>query len=563
MAFNNSAGRNNAMVPMPPQAPGMRPGEQGMSWKEMGAQRFQPKGRRRFLIPVLSIVLLIVFIFAGIRLGAGLTGTNDQIQVRVGDQQSAIVDLRQSLPISPQLRGANVFPLANSQDVDGAYSAAIMTSTAKMTTDIQKMKLGLLRFPGGKIGETNIVSYPQLDQFAKMLNDTGAEGMVQAHLGGPTAKGNPQGVTADVASRAQFAGQWVDFMNNPKSDKRAAGLKDFHPIKYWSVGNEPDKEINPITNKLYTVAEYVDAFIQFSLQMHKNGPNIMVFGPELSEYDGAGIGPMDADQNLWMETFLKGVNDYEVKHQTELAAMNIKHLLDGVSFHYYPLQTSKVVPSQLMSSSDALDYLIPQLHDTISQIMGHDLPVSISEVNTGSSSLKPPTAGESALWWADTLGELMNQRVDYVGFFSAGGVNTPYPLFSQDGLHDTDMERVMETFANLQDNLVPLGIQHNPISVYATQSDDHQKVSLLFINKSSVPESAEISPANNFLGLSPWHSLDISVGGNSVIVITLARDGDAESHYFQVAAQDNNKVNAVFNDVCGHKADVLDANTPC
>jgi hypothetical protein len=515
----------------------------------------------------------LTFIFAGIRLGVVFSGTNDELEVRVGDQQNAIVDLRQSIPVSPQIRGTNVFPLANTQDVDGKYGAAIMQFTPKMIADMQAggqngMDLGLLRYPGGDVGEKTIISFQQLDQFSKMLNDTHAEGMLQAHIGGPTANGNPHNLGNDVASRAALAGQWVDFMNNPKSNSRTPALKNFHPVKYWSVGNEPDKQINPVTKKVYTVAEYVDVFVQFSKIMHQNNPGIKIFGPELSSFNGVGMGPDDATGNHWMEAFLKGVSDYEKANPALLASIGIKHLLDGVSFHYYPIQSPTIVPSQLMTTPGALEYLIPQLRETIKQTMGYDLPISISEVNAVNSlQTSVPTHGQAALWWADTLGELLNQRVEFVSFFSASGVNAPYPLFDGTGLHDTPMERVMEVFAHLQDNLVPLSIQRNPISVYATQDDSHQTVSLLFVNKSSLPQTAQVNPANNFLGLSPWHSVTISVGGNSVIVLTLHRDGGTtEANYFQAPTTNDNTVGAVNYTACSDtqkKADALDPNIPC
>jgi hypothetical protein len=158
----------------------------------------------------------------------------------------------------------------------------------------------------------------------------------------------------------------------------------------------------------------------------------------------------------------------------------------------------------------------------------------------------------------------MNERVNNVAFFAASDLEVGYPLFTGGGLHDTAMERVMETFAQLQSNLVPLSIQHNPISVYATQDSNHQNVSLLFVNKSSMPQSAEVNPVNDFLGLSPWHSVSISVGANSVIVLTLHRDGHAaEATYFSVSAQHDNTVNAVNTTTCGTKTDVLDTTIPC
>ncbi len=93
----------------------------------------------------------------------------------------------------------------------------------------------------------------------------------------------------------------------------------------------------------------------------------------------------------------------------------------------------------------------------------------------------------------------MNQQTEYAAFFSAAGVDKPYPLFSQDGLHETAMERVMELFAHLQSNLVPLNIQHDPISVYATQDKGSQNVSLLFVNKSATTQLAQITPSKRDL----------------------------------------------------------------
>src|SRR5437588_462974 len=83
-------------------------------------------------------------------------------------------------------------------------------------------------------------------------------------------------------------------------------------------------------------------FIQYSLDMHQNNPTIKVFGPEISQFYGVGMGPSDADGQLWMEGFLKGVGEYEQAHHVIL--------LDGVSFHRYPFNNASEVPSLLMSS---------------------------------------------------------------------------------------------------------------------------------------------------------------------------------------------------------------------
>jgi hypothetical protein len=174
-----------------------------------------------------------------------------------------------------------------------------------------------------------------------------------------------------------------------------------------------------------------------------------------------------------------------------------------------------------------------------------------------------PTRGQAALWWADTLGTLMNQEVEFAGFFSAEGVDTPYPLFTSTGLDQTAMFRVMQLFSHLQHNLIPLQVQHDPVSVYATQDDAHNTVSLLFINKSGDNQSAEVSAQNQVFGTSPWHTQDISIAPYSMVLVTLHRNGGAEAYSFTAPAVTDATIKPLIDTVCGNKVDALAYNVPC
>ena len=250
-------------------------------------------------------------------------------------------------------------------------------------------------------------------------------------------------------------------------------------------------QINQV--KPLTVAAYVNDFIQYSIAMHQNNPTIKVFGPEISQFYGIGAGPKDSMGTLWMEGFLEGVAKYEKAHP------DLKfHLLDGVSFHRYQFTDASGSPYLLMSSPDEWNYLLPSLRQFVRQTLGRDVPIAITEINTNPNA-QVPTRGQAALWWADTLGTLMNQQAEFVAYFSAEGVSQPYPLFNSDG-SPTAMYRVMELFSHLQPDLIPLQIQHDPISVYATQDDTHQTLSLLFVNKSSTNQLAEVTSQNQLFG---------------------------------------------------------------
>jgi hypothetical protein len=65
-------------------------------------------------------------------------------------------------------------------------------------------------------------------------------------------------------------------------------------------------------------------------------------------------------------------------------------------------------------------------------------------------------------------------------FFSAEVVNTPYPLITSNGRHQTAMPRVVQLFLHLQNNLIPVAIERYAVSLYATQDDTQQVLSLLF-----------------------------------------------------------------------------------
>jgi hypothetical protein len=528
------------------------------------SRRSQRKDHRR-LLAILSILLLVMLILAAVRVMNVESGNNDQLVLKIGNQQQALIDLRQpGIPISPYLFGVNVFPKVGTTSIDSLNGnfTGFMSYDAPIVDGLQNAGIKLLRFPGGSWGEdqpsqNHILSYQQLYDFSTLLYQVGADGMVQARLSIPI---NASGNLASLPDRANLAGNWVDFMSNPHSAfRKRNGFANvqIHPIKFWSVGNEPDKLMDPDQpGKPLTVAAYVNDFIQYSIAMHQNNPTIKVFGPEISQFYGVGAGPKDSMGTLWMEGFLQGVAKYEKAHP------DLKfHLLDGVSFHRYQFTDASTSPYLLMSSPDEWNYLLPSLRQFVRQTMGRDVPIAITEINTNPNT-QVPTRGQAALWWADTLGTLLNQQAEFVAYFSAEGVEPPYPLFNANG-SQTAMYRVMELFSHLQPDLIPLQIQHDPVSVYATQDDAHQAVSLLFVNKSSTNQLAEVSSQNQLFGFSPWHSQDISIGADSMVLITLHRNGGAEALSFIVPGTDDATINPLKQTVCGKKTDPLGYDIPC
>jgi hypothetical protein len=525
--------------------------------KQFTPRLLRPPAKYRGLLHTLIILLVILLILATVRLSSVFSGTNDQLLVRLGHSMIT-VDLRQSSPISPYLLGANAFPELHTHSLDQSFNG-FMNYGTPITKGLHDAHTNLLRFPGGIWGEEHILSNDQLNAFAVLLSQVGAEGMVQARISGPITGYTDQSVTT-LQSRANLAGNWVDYMNNQKSRFRTGQYAHapFHRIKFWSVGNEPDLLINPDTRKPFTVAEYANVFIQFSLMMHQNDPEIKVFGPEISQFYGVGAGPKDSNGQLWMEGFLQSVHAYEKAHP-ELKF----HLLDGVSIHHYPFSdTSRRAPTQLLSTPNEWNYSLPPLRQLIQQVFERDIPIAVTEINS-SPTTHVFSLGMSTLWWANTLGVLMNQEAEYVAFFSTEGVDTPYPLFTSNALHETPMLRVMQLFSRLQHNLIPITVQDKSVNMYATQDDVHNTVSLLFINNSETTQFAQVSPQQQFFGSSNWHKQDTSLYRYSITVLTLHRGGGAEAHIYRVPAIDDANVAPLSYVVCDHQNDVLANEKPC
>lgn len=490
------------------------------------------------LMPLVGVVII-----AGVLVAADLVRSSSTLTVQISGQPQERIDLNQSLALSPYLLGTNVFPLLGTATKDPT-GQGFMSYDPLVVAGLRSAGVKLLRFPGGYFDEQHTLSAQQLDAFSNLLNQVGAEGFMQVQLSDPLDK-----TPVPLATRATRAALLVEYLNNPQSIQRGPDAP-YHPIKYWAVGNEPNLLVDPDTGENYTVAEYTQAFIVYSLAMHTKDPGIKVFGPEVSNYMVDG-GPTDSLGIPWVQGFLQGVSAYERTHNLPF------HLLDGVSIHYYPFPNGQQDVTALLNDPPQWDTMMSGLRQLIRQDFGEDRPIAITEINTNAVNGSPPQ-DIAALWWAETLGVLMENQADYVTFFSTEGVDSPNPLFFQKGLTETAMLRVMQLFSHVQSQLVPIQGAQGPVSVYATQDDDHITASLLFVNQTS--HSQEISvqmksilPANVWQGLQKWNAwrdASLTLQGYSMAVLTLHRDGSNEVFSFDNTVNAQQGVPEVQHVVC-------------
>jgi hypothetical protein len=272
-------------------------------------------------------------------------------------------------------------------------------------------------------------------------------------------------------------------------------------------------------------------------------------------------GPADSQENLWMQGFLKGVGDYERTHNLPF------HLLDGVSFHYYPFNDTQTDATTVLKNPAQWATLIPGLRQLILQTIGEALPVAITEINTNPGTVSLPQ-NLAALWWAETLGQLMNSQADYITFFSAEGVDNPNPLFLQKDLSETAMLRIMQLFTHLQADLVPIQNVQGKVSVYATQDNGHATVSLFFVNQTEKSQHITVQAGGILPGLawqgarlayqdhsvdilkSPWQAANLTLPGYSMAVLTLRRNGSDEIFSFDNTIDQSQVVPEVQHIIC-------------
>ena len=182
--------------------------------QQAGIQKSEPGipavRERKLWRKTIAVFLLLAVVFGGVITASLTYKAGFQFSVQIGNQQSMLVDLRQSIPISPYLLGANVFPKTGTNSLDQADSG-FMSYGTPVVNGLQSAHIKLLRFPGGNWGEQHAYSHAQLDAFSTLLNQTGASGIIQVPLSSVVEQGST------LATRASNAALVVDYMNNKNS----------------------------------------------------------------------------------------------------------------------------------------------------------------------------------------------------------------------------------------------------------------------------------------------------------------------------------------------------------
>jgi len=298
-------------------------------------------------------------------------------------------------PISPYLYGTNYGPMH--------------AVTLDLLPQAESAGFTTLRFPGGAWTDTADMQTFQIDQLMAFSKQVNAMPTISVRLLG----GEPE-----------TAAELVRYTN----------LKKKYGVTYWSIGNEPNIfTLLKQADYEYTPDHLNKEWRAIAVAMKAVDPTIKLMGPELSQWNESyETTPKDPTQKDWMTEFLKANGD----------------LLDVVTVHRYPMHSpthGPVTVQQLRENTRKWVSEVEYLRKLIREIVGRDLPIAITEVNSDPSNAQlaeaSPDSFYNAIWYADVLGQAMNadvfminqwvlsQRSTGLGLFKGSEIRPSYYVF--------------------------------------------------------------------------------------------------------------------------------------
>ncbi|MBE2221261.1 MAG: hypothetical protein IAF02_06960 [Anaerolineae bacterium] len=355
------------------------------------------------------------------------------------------------LTVDVAITNGNINPL-----VYGANYGPWSSVPASALEDLKASGITFLRFPGGNWGDDDFVRSNHVDMLKLFLD------MIDGK------------VVATVNLREGTPEQAVEMMQLLEE-------KEIN-VSYWSIGNEPnlfaDKGVN---YEQWDTEFYNQKWREFAEAMLAHDPDILLVGPDLSQYTASeSQNPKDEQGRDWMREFLRANGD----------------LVDNISFHRYPFGGSPTV-AEVRATSPEWDATIPYLRELILEETGRDIPVSIMEVNSNWSHAQgsdgTPDSFYNAIWWADSLGRIINQGVDMVAYFTLAH-NDGTTLLDRSGPRPTYY--VYQLYQQFGTEKLYSDSGLDEVSIFAAQREDGT-VTLMVVNRGDADVTMPLHVANS------------------------------------------------------------------
>ncbi|HLF90718.1 MAG TPA: hypothetical protein VI451_17360 [Anaerolineales bacterium] len=360
-------------------------------------------------------------------------------------------------PISPLVYGTNYGPW--------------LGISLEIQPTLKELGLTYIRFPGGHWGDTNETTKPQIDLLMYFANEWGATPSISVRL---------------PDSTPEEAAEMVRYVN----------LEKGYNVRYWSISNEAnlfDQEKTLFPDG-YKSEQFNQEWREFALAMKAVDPNILLVGPDVSQFiphPTASYGQSFID---WLTSFLKVNGD----------------LIDIVAIHRFPFpagtHNGPPTKDELRNHSKEWDELVPALRTLVHETTGRDLPLAITEVN---SSWAVNVGGEAtmdshynAIWWADSLGRMIRQDVTIVAQFAVTG------QFGMTGKYDIyPMAYVYSLYKQFGAEEIYTSTDIPFVSIYAARRED-SSLTLMIVNLKSEMVNTTLSLENAQTGIAETWLLD-------------------------------------------------------
>ena len=273
----------------------------------------------------------------------------------------------------------------------------------------------VIRFPGGSESDqynwetnTDVLSgateATSFDQYATLLSEAGAQGMVTVNYG----TGDAVGATESPAETgAQLAADWV----------RYANVTHNYGIKYWEIGNEI------YGNGTYGANWETDRHCASGSNPANCGPaiyaqNVKAYITAMKAVDPTiKIGVVLTAPGSWPDG-VTSAGSPQPWNQTVLSALGSQ--IDFADVHWYPQNPSTVTPpgpadAGLLGDTAQISGIVSTLRSQLGQYAGDSaIPISVTETNSVSSNPGKQTVSiVNALYLAQ----------DYLGWLQSGVTN--------------------------------------------------------------------------------------------------------------------------------------------
>ncbi len=379
-------------------------------------------------------------------------------------------------PISPYLFGTNYGPM---------HAVAL-----EVLPLVENGGFTVLRFPGGAWTDTVDIKPFQIDAFIAFCKQVGAIPTISVRL---------------LDGKPETAAELVRYTN----------LKKQFGVTYWSIGNEPS-----IYTQLgqadydYTTENLNQDWRAIALAMKEADPTIKLMGPEIHQWnDNLASTPKDSAGRDYMTEFLKANGD----------------LVDVVTVHRYPMHSPSngpVTVQQLRENTRKWQGELEYLHDLIKEILGHDLPVAITELNSDPSSAilqeVSPDSFYNAIWYADILGQSMNVDVFMINQWVLSQRTTGLGLLQGTTVRPTYY--VFPLYKNFGSEQVVAASDVADVDIFAAKRADGA-LTLMVINLSDVEQRIPLQVNGVKLTEAEVWLLDVTHNAENLGVQAFASDG--------------------------------------